>query len=392
MITTALRNLLQFLGYPRLLTEPDGSFAVGALHTRAGTQGPACQLFYPTGTAHKASTQSNKATAPYFRAAAVHGLADYTQQPADLLQFLHHADHPCAFQAPPLPADKGQASDKHPQTFPVVVFSHGLGGCLEMYTTLCQQVASYGYFVVAVEHEEGSGAYAQAATDGTEIYYRRPDDTPYSRQKVLNFRRPFLEQRVKEIQQTLDYLRTYGSHSATTTLLEKVLRGADTEKGVHLLGHSFGGATMVKVAQELNHKDNNLRTISLLDCWAFALDDATLKKGCGTLPAFNILSHAWLTNPETEQVVELLQSHQSSLASYSCPDSVHASFSDASLWFPRWIARRVGILGTKENRYVTIQKVAASVTAHMRDPSLDIPREGLQPFDVVTRSDVQSVP
>jgi platelet-activating factor acetylhydrolase len=35
---------------------------------------------------------------------------------------------------------------------PVIVLTHGLGACRFFYSTLCLQLASFGYFVAAVEH------------------------------------------------------------------------------------------------------------------------------------------------------------------------------------------------------------------------------------------------
>lgn len=43
-------------------------------------------------------------------------------------------------------------------TFPVVVFSHGLGGSRTMCSTVCGDMASYGFVVMAMEHRDGSGA------------------------------------------------------------------------------------------------------------------------------------------------------------------------------------------------------------------------------------------
>ncbi|KAK2596946.1 hypothetical protein N8I77_012826 [Diaporthe amygdali] len=42
--------------------------------------------------------------------------------------------------------------------FPVVVLSHGLGGSRTMYSSVCGDLASYGFVVVAMEHRDGSGA------------------------------------------------------------------------------------------------------------------------------------------------------------------------------------------------------------------------------------------
>ncbi|KAM0722897.1 hypothetical protein Q7P37_001095 [Cladosporium fusiforme] len=55
-----------------------------------------------------------------------------------------------------------------PPCFPLMMFSHGLGGTRTMYSSLCGEFASYGFIVCAVEHRDGSSprSYVNHAKSG----------------------------------------------------------------------------------------------------------------------------------------------------------------------------------------------------------------------------------
>jgi pimeloyl-ACP methyl ester carboxylesterase len=382
LVASLLTKVLWLLRYPSFDAEL-GPHKVGAIQTRI-PGATACQIHYPTEDSSSSSKGANVFT-PYFRPKAIEGLVDYSRTSAEILDFLSNRQHPCRIDAAPI----------QDQRFPIVVFSHGLGGCMEMYTELCRQIASYGFWVVAVEHEDGSGCYAENEK-GEAIYYQRPDDSPYSRQKVVNFRRPFLQQRVEETTKILEYiLKT--TEDDCDPLLQKVLQAADTTKGISLLGHSFGGASMVLTAQKHLAKSTymSISSLSLLDCWAFSLDEEVLQAGIpDTLPTLSVLSEAWLTNPERAQVLQLLQhsSEQQVTTSLHAPKSVHASFSDSVHWLPGFVSRKLGLRGKEEKRHDTIRSVAKACVAHMQNPSAYYDYAPLEPFPVDKQVSVPSAP
>jgi pimeloyl-ACP methyl ester carboxylesterase len=382
LVASILRKVLWVLRYPSFDAEL-GPHKVGAIQTRI-PGATACQIHYPTEEKDDSSSSSKGVFTPYFRPKAIEGLANYSRTSAEILDFLSQRQHPCRIDAAPL-AD---------QRFPIVVFSHGLGGCLEMYTELCKQIASYGFWVVALEHEDGSGCYAENRK-GEPIYYERPDDSPYSRQKVVNFRRPFLQQREEETTKVLEYIlkTTKDDDDDDDPIVQKVLQAADTTKGISLLGHSFGGASMVLTAQKhLAKSTMSISSLSLLDCWAFSLEEEVVQAGIpDTLPTLSVLSEAWLTNPETAQVQQLLQhSSEQQVTSLYSPKSVHASFSDPVNWLPSSVVRKLRMRGEKEKGHETIRSVAKACVQHMQNPTTSHDYAPLEPFPVDKQVSVPS--
>ena len=147
-------------------------------------------------------------------------------------------------------------------------------------------------------------------------------------------------------------------------VLSRILKTADVSKGLALLGHSFGGASMVLVAQKESPTKGRINSLTTLDTWAFSLEDEALQKGMPP-DSLSILSEGWLphNNIESEQIMELHASGTSSL--YYMPNSIHASFSDASSWLPSIISRQMNLRGQGENRHETIRACASACVNHI---------------------------
>ncbi|TDZ32287.1 Platelet-activating factor acetylhydrolase [Colletotrichum trifolii] len=191
-------------------------------------------------------------------------------------------------------------------TFPVIIFSHGLGGSRMSYSSICGELASYGFIVVAVEHRDGSGARTYVNLPETRDVSDSDSSTAYvksfSAQKIKNkkkgkqsdrhycvdylfpkdnaqdtaphnargvdteLRTAQIEMRMAEMEEAYRILGRINSgrgHEVEATNLRRKGNVASSSQGltgimwedwkgrmflenVTIMGHSFGGATTVE--------------------------------------------------------------------------------------------------------------------------------------------------
>ena len=214
---------------------------------------------------------------------------------------------------------KGQPKEP---IFPLIMFSHGLGGTRTAYSTVCGEFASYGFVVCAVEHRDGSGArtfvnhpaegrgsrkerQANGGVDHLEKEWthswdvidfifpkRNPYDTrPDNEQGIdTELRAAQIDMRLAEIQEAYDIVKVINSGDGSA-ISQGNLRNADGMGGssrgllgvnwgcwtgrvrinqVTMIGHSFGAATAVEV---LRHADRFpwVRQGICYDVWGLAV-------------------------------------------------------------------------------------------------------------------------
>ena len=403
------------LGYPRLTGRPSlvGPHTVSTIRTRIA--GCEAQVLYPTDGKDGVATR-------YARNELPAGLAEYSRLPQILFTHLAVRRHPCIEGADPLTPDGG---------YPLVVFSHGLGGCIEMYTGLCASVASLGHVVIALEHTDGSACFARDDS-GAPIAYKRykanaadmsnyqrfGPNSDYSKQRLVSFRAPFLATRTRELRGAIDH-STRGrappasadgtapdgtapdgtapdgaapdgaapdgaapdgtpSGSAATDvapLMHRVLATIESSR-VHLLGHSFGAASVMLAAQQLDEElqareaggvtrsaeatpPPRVASVSLLDPWLSSAGQAAVERGLRP-PVLAALSRGWCDGHEANLTRVLAP-----VAAYCLPLAQHTSFSDAPNWFPGLVTRRAGLRGPKEPLRTTHADVALAIAAHI---------------------------
>lgn len=281
-------------------------------------------------------------------------------------------------------------SPKEPK-FPLVLFSHGLGGTRTMYSSVCGEFASYGFVVCAVEHRDGSGPRTfvnhaksgpgsmennetDAGVDHTSeershgydtIDYLFPKDnpsdtSPHNEKGVdRELRSAQIALRMAEIGEAYDVLQEIckgkGQEVADRNLRRKGYKGASS-KGldgidwtrwkdrirldyVTAAGHSFGAATVVEI---LRH-DSRFNYVSqgiIYDIWGAGMIPPDQKSSRIRAPLLAINSEAftyWPSNFDlVKSLVEEAQDEPNPKPSWlvTLRGTVHISQSDFSIMYP----------------------------------------------------------
>lgn len=238
-----------------------------------------------------------------------------------------------------------------PKRFRVIIFSHGIAGNADIYSKICSDLASKGNIVIALEHEDGSGTYAYDVKAGKDIFYQHFEKSmKYTRENVVNFRRPFLDKRTKEINVTLDNLQSLKINLSNsipakkeTQNNEKIANDRDeTEKQlienlvframdvneIYLAGHSFGACSIIKCAFDLGKTKTfkNIKGLILFDLWGYPLERKVEESGIN-FPILSIVCDSFYENNEYPITKRFLERSGSKNA-FCIYDVTHAQFSD----------------------------------------------------------------
>lgn len=276
--------------------------------------------------------------------------------------------------------------------FPLILFSHGLGGTRSCYSSVCGEFASHGFICVAVEHRDGSGPLS-IVNHPPEGSLRRMESERIYRTKYNKYHtRPTTHDRVTCVIPAFDRMDTAPTHEVDHELREAQidLRAAEIdeayqimveicsgrgeqlkqhnlrEKGmigassqgldgidfntwenrfhvdnVTLVGHSFGAATTVHMlrCEEYDYISQGI----IYDIWGMPVRPATSDHHISA-PLLGINSEAfmyWDANFKVaKSVIEESRAKDQAAWPMTVCGTVHMSQSDFCILYPR-IAKNV---------------------------------------------------
>ncbi|KAG5466883.1 hypothetical protein LSCM1_01060 [Leishmania martiniquensis] len=296
----ALATCLAFYVQPlRCFASLGGSFNAGVREVQGerGVMQPPVTIVYPT---TGGSPRRGIHYIPFGERNYVVGLANYSKVPYVLLKDLLLMRRKMRPDAEPVSLFLRDGTHR-----PLIVFSHGLSGYPHLYSTFLMDLAARGAIVFSVTHMDGSAAYCRDA--GREI--RIPLNTQVG--WATEDREPQLDIRVRETLNTVkrvcsgELLLAMGYDQST------VKKFVAMEPQVHLVGHSFGGATCLAAALEKTQetRDRGLSSIAsaiVLDPWMVPLRKSMFYSKITNkeqpihfiTPSLQLFSEEWVRNKE----------------------------------------------------------------------------------------------
>ncbi len=322
-------------------------------------------VFYPS-----AVEATKKAGAPFLSKGVIGGLAGFLKLPggAGLFSYLTlgrlravpelpivpKGTHIAAASSPKASTGVvGPSSSIVPARLPVLVFSHGLGGVAGMYACQASELASQGYVVFALTHNDGSACLAEFP-DNPQSNIRMTPAPSYGSDAMLQMRSHQLRTRAAEVSHLIDYIASAesahhaGEGSAWGNGVHVPFAGRlDLAHGVGAIGHSFGAATAVLTA----HQDERVRVCVAHDLWMLPLPEELSRKGLQSAAAPLLITQSRKWTEWSEQNREMIaftrKSRDATLIDFA--DTAHSNYSDVPL-FSQMLARKLGQIGKADFR------------------------------------------
>jgi len=218
------------------------------------------------------------------------------------------------------------------ESYPLVIFSHGLGGMRMQNTIQMEELASRGFIALAMDHP--FDANITVFNDGSSADYRSAIVGEVTTEEFWNIRLPQINTRVADVSFVLDYIQDIqGGDDSFWNMI-------DLER-VGIMGHSFGGGTAIVASS----RDTRLDACIALDGWLVPIEQSIIKKGLKV--PFLFMGQTYWTNPVNyENLDTLIAASTASAEKLILDGTKHFDYSDTPQF--NSASSKFGISGTMD--------------------------------------------
>lgn len=206
--------------------------------------------------------------------------------------------------------------------FPVIIISHGITGMRHLHTSLAENLASHGYFVLSVDHSYD--ANLTIFPDGRVADYRseitgHPDSVSLRKKQIYT--------RVADISFIIDQLEKIQSGE-----IKHLLNGHLDLSNIGITGHSFGGGTSTLAS----YLDDRIKATSAMDSWMSPVPKNVIASGL-TQPILYMARPSWNDSDyptNNDYISPIIKNNSAPSYWITIKNSLHMDYSDAPLFSP----------------------------------------------------------
>jgi len=236
--------------------------------------------------------------------------------------------------------------------FPLIVFSHGLGGTRTQNSINIEELVSNGYIVIAPDHtydasltvfEDGttkeyqSGLPVARLTEDPELYSLSEDK---AKEKLFwETRLPQINTRAGDIKFIIDKLQTMNNHNIYSSI---------DFNNIGIFGHSFGGGTSIVSSWN----DTRISACLNLDGWFVPVIDPIIKNGLN-IPFCYLGQEEWDNDPlNYTKAYDFFNNCKSDAYFIKIKDTKHFDYADLP-YFSK-IGKLIGLSGKAADKNLTL--------------------------------------
>ena len=216
------------------------------------------------------------------------------------------------------------------ELYPLVIFSHGLGGCRMQNTIQMEELASHGFVVLAVDHPYDANITLFA--DGHTADYRAKMRSEVTKENFWPIRLPQINTRMADLVFILDKLEKIQDSGDTFWKQVDLTR-------VGVMGHSFGGGSAIGVSI----KDPRFAACIALDGWLEPIEANLINRGMD-IPFLYIGRPEWDEPLNYENLNTLIANSSAPVEKLLLEGTQHFDYADIPHFTP--IASKIGLSGS----------------------------------------------